>query len=198
MSRAIVLIDGGYFDYINNYCGDVHGSKVNIQQFGEKIASYFGSDLLRLKYYHSLPYQDADNPTTQQQRDRERTQSFFDTVDGLPNCQHINAGRVQQVRRTCPECNASYRKPSQKGTDVQIAVDLVEMAYDPQSPESFIIVSGDEDLHHGVGVAKDTHSNVYLGYAYDPSYDLYSSQVLRQEADDKLNIVDGFLEDITL
>jgi uncharacterized LabA/DUF88 family protein len=198
MSRAIVLVDGGYFDYINNYCRETYGSGVDIQKFGEKIAGHWDTDLLRLKYYHSLPYVDDDNPTRQQEAGRRQTQSFFDTIDNLPRCQHVDAGRVQKVRRNCQECGCSYLDPSQKGTDVQIAVDLVKMAFDAHSPESFVVVSGDEDLKHGMRVAKDTHSNVYLGYAYDPSYDLYSSKILRQESDDMCNVVDGFLSDITL
>jgi len=179
MARAIVLVDGGYFDYINSYCRDVHGSKVDIQAFGEKIADYFGVDLLRLKYYHSLPYSDVNRELTpEEQAENERTQSFFDTVDNLTNCEHVKAGRVQESREHCPECNQTYLDRNQKGTDVQIAVDLAKMAFDQHSPECFILVAGDEDMIHGVRVAKDTHSNVYLGYAYDQSHQLFSAQLL--------------------
>jgi len=199
MSRAVVLVDGGYFDYVNSYCGNVHGSKVDMQAFGEKITEHFGADLLRLKYYHSLPHSDQDRELSpQEQEENERTQSFFDTIDNLPNCEHVKAGRVQRSREYCPECGSTYQDRNQKGTDVQIAVDLTKMAFDQHSPESFILVAGDEDMIHGVRVAKDTHSNVYLGYAYDESHQLFSADLLRQECDDKVNIVDGFLESVTL
>jgi len=197
MSRAVVLVDGGYFDHINNYARDVHGAPVDLQAFGEKIASEFGADLLRLKYYHSLPHS-GDSLTHDQQNENQSAQSFFDTIDDLANCEHVDAGRVQQTREHCPNCGTTYRERSQKGTDVEIAVDLAEMAFEQHSPETFILVSGDEDLIHGMRVAKSTHSNVYLGYAYDPSHELYSAQMLRQESDDKLNVVNGFLSDITL
>lgn len=198
MRSGIVLVDGGYFDYINRYAQDHYGSAVNIKAFGEKLSAHFDSQMLRLKYYHSLPYIDNTKPTPQEEERRRRAQSFFDTIDNLPHCQYVKAGRVQLTQHTCPHCNESYKIPTQKGTDVQIAVDLVKMAFDPHSPQSFIVVSGDEDLKHGLRVAKDTHSNIYLGYAYNPEYDLYSSQVIRQEADDKINIVDGFLHDVLL
>jgi uncharacterized LabA/DUF88 family protein len=199
MARAVVLVDGGYFDYVNSYCRDVHGSKVDIQAFGEEIADHFGVDLLRLKYYHSLPYSDINRELTpEEQKENERTQSFFDTVDDLTNCEHVKAGRVQESQEHCPKCNQTFRDRNQKGTDVQIAVDLAKMAFNQHSPGYFILVAGDEDLIHGVRVAKDTHSNVYLGYAYDQSHQLFSAQLLRQECDDKVNIVDGFLESVTL
>ena len=197
MNRAVVLVDGGYFDHVNTYCSDEHGSKVDIHAFGEKITDHFGADLLRLKYYHALPHS-GDELTAAQRRENRNAQSFFDTVDGLPNCEHVDAGRVQETTEYCPNCESTYTTRSQTGTDVEIAVDLTKMALDRHSPESFVLVAGDEDLVHGVRVAKETHSNVSLGHAYDPDHSLYSQQTLRQECDDTVNIVDGFLDSVTI
>lgn len=71
------------------------------------------------------------------------------------------------------------------------------MACDRNAPEAFILITGDEDLTHAARAAKDNHANVYLGYAYEASADLYSAQELRNEVDDKQNIANDFLNDVT-
>lgn len=195
--KAVILVDGGYFGYINSYCRDKHGSPIDMVAFSEKLCDHFGVDLLRTKYYDALPYVDNDSPTETQLDRRSSAQSFFDTIDGLQKCQFEEKGRVKLEHADCPECSEHFRKQSQKGVDVGIAVDMVEMACDRNAPGAFIVVSGDEDLKHAVRASKDNHANVFLGYAYDPSGDLYSSQVLRDEADGKVNVVDGFLTGTT-
>lgn len=195
--KAVVLIDGGYFDHINNYSLDEHGARVDFYKISVKLAQTFNSELLRTKYYHAYPFKDDSDPTDDQIESREKAQSFFDTVDNIDKHQFVNKGRVREERVTCENCGETFMDANQKGVDVGIAVDLVEMAYDQHSPDVFILISGDEDLTHAVSSAKGTHSNVYLAYAYDPAYDLYSSKQLRQAVDAKVNIVDGFLENVT-
>lgn len=197
--KAIILVDGGYFDNINSYCRSEFGDGIDLFHASRKICVEFGTELLRTKFYHSLPYVDSDNPTREQKERRRGAQSFFDTLDSQRKCQFEEKGRVKMSHADCPECGEHFRTPSQKGVDVGIAVDLVEMACDRNAPDAFILVSGDEDLKHAVRAAKDNHANVFLAYAYNPSYDLYSAQALRNEADHKLNLADGdFLEGVTL
>jgi len=71
------------------------------------------------------------------------------------------------------------------------------MALSTNPPDAFVIVSGDEDLTNAVRAAKDSHANVYLGYAHNPEHDLYSAKKLRREVDHQINIADGFLEEVT-
>lgn len=195
--KAVILIDGGYFDHINGYCESEFGSRVDFYKLSQKLCQKFNAEHLRTKYYHAYPYKDDDDPTDAQIRSHQKAQSFFDTIDNIDKYQFENKGRVKQERHTCVECGETFRDESQKGVDVGIAVDLVEMAYEQHSPDVFILISGDEDLHHAVDAAKETLSNVYLAYAYNPSYDLYSSQKLRQVVDAKVNIADGFLSNVT-
>jgi uncharacterized LabA/DUF88 family protein len=195
--KATVLVDGGYFDYVNDYCRDEYDEAVDLHDFADKLARAFGCNLLRCNFYHAFPYIDDDEPTDHQIERRQSAQSFFDTLDGKPKCQFEEKGRVKKERQNCPDCSSSFTSPTQKGVDVGIAVDLVKMASDRNSPDAFILVSGDEDLKHAVRAAKDNHANVYLGFAYDPSHGLYSSQQLRQEVDHQINVVDGFLSDVT-
>lgn len=196
--KSTVLIDGGYFDYINDYSKGVYGSGVDLHDFADKLSRAFGTELLRCNFYHAFPYVDDDDPSDRQLERRQSAQSFFDTLDGKPKCQFEEKGRVKQERETCPDCGSRFTSPSQKGVDVGIAVDLVSMASDRNAPDAFILVSGDEDMKHAVRAAKDNHANVYLGFAYDPSHSLYSAQQLRQEVDHQVNVVDGFLSDVTM
>lgn len=195
--KAVFLVDGGYFDYVNSYCRNEHTGPIDLVSFSEAVCSEFGVELLRTKFYNALPYVDDDNPTEEQLQRRQSSQSFFDTVDGLRKCQFERKGRVKEVHANCPECGAHFTEESQKGVDVGIAVDMVEMACDRNAPDAFILLSGDEDLKHAVRAAKDNHANVFLAFAYEPSADLYSAEALRDEADDKFNVADGFLQDVT-
>jgi len=195
--KATVLVDGGYFDYINDYSRDVHGNAIDLHDFADKLARAFGCELLRCNFYHAFPYIDSDNPTETQKENQKSAQSFFDTLDNKPKCQFEEKGRVKQEHKTCPDCSSQFASPSQKGVDVGIAVDLVKMASNTNAPDAFILVSGDEDLKHAVRAAKDNHANVFLGFAYDPSHSLYSAQQLRQEVDNQVNVVNKFLSDVT-
>lgn len=192
--KATILIDGGYFDYVNQYARDEFGSPIDLVALSEKLCDEFDVDHLRTKYYHALPYQD-DQPTQDQISRRQGAQSFFDTIDGLRNCQFEQKGRVREEYATCSHCGRRHTTESQKGVDVGIAVDLVRMAFDQHSPGAFILFSGDEDMKHAVRAAKDTHSQVYLAYAYNRQHNLYSAQNLRQEVDHQVNVADGFLSD---
>jgi uncharacterized LabA/DUF88 family protein len=197
--KAIILIDGGYYDHINNFYRDeIDSSGIDIYQLSLYLCDWFDVKLLRTKFYHTLPYMD-DDPTEEQQSRRQSQQSFFDTLDSKRKCQFEEKGRVKLDHADCPECGKHFRTKSQKGTDVGIAVELVEMACDKNAPDAFILISGDEDLKHAVRAAKDNHANVFLGYAYKSSHDLYSAQELRNEVDHKMNIATAdFLPDIGL
>lgn len=195
--KAVILVDGGYYTNINYYCEDEFGERIDLSALSEKLCDEFGFGHLRTKFYHARPYIDEDNPTEEQEEGRRKAQSFFDTIDNLPKCQFEEKGRVKLDHADCPNCGNHFRPRSQKGVDVGIAVDLVQMASDRNPPEGFIIISGDEDLQHAVRAAKDDHANVFLAYAYNPSYRLFSAEALRQEADQTLNIADDFLSDVT-
>lgn len=194
--QATVLIDGGYFDNINDYSRSEHSSAIDIHDFATELCAEFDYTLLRAKFYHAMPYIDEDDPNSEEQR--RKAQSFFDTIDNIQQVQFEEKGRVKLEHTNCPDCSSHFTFPSQKGVDVGIAVDLVEMAADPNSPSAYILVSGDEDLKHAVRAAKDNHANVFLGYAYDRSYDLYSAEALRQEVDHQMNVVDGLVSSATM
>lgn len=197
--KAIILVDGGYFDHINKYAKTYLGAPIDLYSLSLHLCDQFDVKLLRTKYYHSMPYADDDDPSDAELERLQSAQSFFDTINSLRKCQFEEKGRVKNEHADCPECGEHFKTWSQKGVDVGIAVDLVEMACDTNAPEAFILISGDEDLKHAARAAKDNHANVYLAYAFDRSAEIYSAQALRNEADHKFNILgDGFLESTLL
>lgn len=191
--RAIVLIDGGYFDNINRLARSEYSAGIDIQAFSTTLCGEFECELLRTKYYHSMPY--IEEGTDDAEERRRRAQSFFDTIDAIENVQFEEKGRVRQVHADCPNCGTHFTHAKQKGVDVGIAVDLVEMSADRNSPAAYILVSGDEDMKHAVRAAKNNHANVFLGYGSETRYELYSSRALRREVDAQINVVE-FVGDV--
>jgi uncharacterized LabA/DUF88 family protein len=172
MTKSVVLIDGGYYDYVNNHVRETYGKPIDTEEFSRTLCDHFDTDLLRAKFYHAPPLND------QGEEDMSQRQSFFDMIDGCHNHQFVRRGRVKSDTG------------KQKGVDVGIAVDLVDMAHQGKA-EAFILFTGDEDLTHAVEAAKSTLHNVYVAYAADSDEELYVSQKLTQEADSGLNIVEN-------
>lgn len=186
--RGIVLIDGGYFDNINNFAENQFGSQINVEEFSNALCDTFNVDLLRSKFYHAAPYQDGGE-------DIAARQSFFDAIDNAHNHQFERTGRVRQNHVTCTECGEAFTELGQKGVDVGIAVDLVDMAHQ-QGVDAFILVSGDEDLTHAVETAKEQLANVYLAFAARSAAGLYVSDKLSTEVDTAINLADdGYLSE---
>jgi len=137
--RAVILIDGGYFDNINAWAEHKYNAEIDIQQFSKELCDTFNVSLLRSKFYHASPYRDGEE-------DYESRQRYFDAIDNLPNHQFERTGRMREEHFSCSECGEDFEKPKQKGVDVGIAVDLVAMAHQNQS-DAFILVSGGRRSH---------------------------------------------------
>lgn len=181
--NSVVLIDGGYFDNINTHAENTHGQQIDVQEFSQSLCDTFNVDLLRSKFYHAAPYRDGEE-------DYSARQAYFDAINNLHNHQFERTGRIREEHFTCSACGDNFTKPKQKGVDVGIAVDLVDMAHQQQC-EAFILVSGDEDLTHAVERAKDQLCNVYLAFAAESAAGLYVSDKLSTEADTAINLLDS-------
>lgn len=186
------MIDGGYFDNVNYYAQDRCGGSIDLEAFSDRLCNYFDVRHLRTKFYHAYPFQSND-PSEQEKERYARKQEFFDAIDRKRNHQFVERGRVKQQYAECPECDEHFTEPKQKGVDVGIAVDLVEMANQNQG-QAFILVSGDEDLKHAVEIAKEKLCNVYLAFTADGKGGLYVSRKLAKEVDDGVNMTPEFLE----
>jgi hypothetical protein len=74
MKKAIVVIDGGYFDNLNQYLQNTKGKRLDVEKLSLKVCE--GMDHLRTRFYHANPYQ-SETPT-QDEKDRyANAQKFF-------------------------------------------------------------------------------------------------------------------------
>ena len=193
--KAVILIDGGYFDNIDNYAQGEAGGEIDFYRFSSELCKEFDCDLLRTKYYNAYPPQD-DDPTDDQKEYYASRQRYYDAINNKRKHQFVEMGRVRDEHADCPECDKHFTYHSQKGTDVGIAVDLLDMAYQGTA-DAFILVSGDEDMTLAVDRAKEELCNVYVAFAtagYHP-YHLYASDKLTTEADGVIRMDPDWLRD---
>lgn len=198
MSKAIVLIDGGYFDNINYYLKDNRGKAIDIKKLSLKLCKEISEDLVhvRTKFYHSNPHK-SKNPTPEEEEKYRKAQKFFHSINIKPNHEFFPVGRVKQIPVHCPHCKKGFSLPKQKGVDVGLALDLIRMAKEKVA-DIFILVCGDEDLTDAVKMAKEFLCQVHVFYCYDPTANIYGSTKLNEVADDRRNMDLDFLEECAM
>jgi len=188
--KVIILIDCGYFDYINWYAQRNLGKKIDLEKFSDKVAE--GKQLIRTKIYHANPYKKDESP--EEVEKYKKSQQFFYAINRIPKHQFVSVGRVRPIKFHCPNCKKDYTDPKQKGVDVAIALDLVKMAQN-RSADIFILISGDEDLSEAVVMAQQGSCNVIIYYCYDRDLNMYGSVKLNNAASDRVNIDLKFLSE---
>jgi hypothetical protein len=75
---------------------------------------------------------------------RERQKSLLEAYETLPDCR-IHFGQYLTSSKTCSFCGASWNVPSEKMTDVNIAVELLSSAFLNEF-DTALVISGDSDL----------------------------------------------------
>ncbi|MCK4460109.1 MAG: NYN domain-containing protein [Methanosarcinales archaeon] len=192
--KAVVLIDGGYFDHLKYYLQDKRSNSIDVEKLSLKVCE--GMDHIRTKFYHANPYQ-SNNPTPEEQRRYQSAQKFQYAINRIQNHEFVGVGRVKSNHVKCPKCGESYRTFKQKGVDVAIALDLVKMARKRVS-DVFILITGDEDFTSAVEMAQEELCNVIVYYSHDSGYNLFGSKRLNNIASDRINMTLDFLEECAM
>jgi len=175
MHRVAVFVDGSYLDHVLDE--QRQGRRVSYEKLVEAIVGRAGKDreIIRVYYYHCLPYQ--GNPATEEQRQRfSRAQGFFRALQRTPRFE-VRRGRL------------SYRgldsegKPifEQKQVDLLLGVDLMLHATKGNVDEIFLI-AGDSDFIPAIRAVKSEGILVYLVHGAKPHDDLLD------EADERIQI----------
>jgi len=142
--RSIVYIDG-----FNLYYGVIRGSAhkwLNIQRFFERLRA--DDDLCQVYYFTAL----VEGPSRVDQIVYLRA---FETLPLVT----IVLGRFKTRRRRClvAACdhagNRFFGEPEEKRSDVNIALQMLEDAYEDQC-DNLVLVSGDSDLVPAIGKVK--------------------------------------------
>jgi len=114
-----VLIGDGFFDYIKEYSREEFDNPVDVFGFGEKIARAFDGELLRCNFYHAYPFIEDDDPPDWQKERKQGAQSFFDTIDGLPNAssrrKDVLRKNEKRALTATTSSNRHHRKESTSG-----------------------------------------------------------------------------------
>ena len=105
----------------------------------------------------------------QQGRDKEgarRQQIYLDALRTLPQLT-IHFGKWVNKHMQCRMCGAVWNKPEEKMSDVNIAVQLVQDAYEDRFDTAFL-VSGDSDLTSPVQTVRDRFPDREVRVAFPP------------------------------
>jgi hypothetical protein len=165
--RVILYIDGFnlYFGLRSKgwqryYWLNLHELAVHLLKPWQKMA--------RIKYFTSHV---RDNP------DKQRRQiTFLEALETLPDLD-IFYGKYQVNEQKCRQCGAVWPVPSEKMTDVNIAVEMLTDAFQDRF-DTAILVSADSDLIGPVRAIRRLFPSKRLVVAFPPSR---FSHALKQE-----------------
>jgi uncharacterized LabA/DUF88 family protein len=180
MNRIAILIDGNNF-----YKGcqlNFNRTDVDFRRLGLKLCRAVDGELLRI-YYYNAHVSKAIDPLGFQ-----RQQKFFDNLRATPFIT-LKLGHLVYHRIRNEQGFSSQYFPTEKGIDVQIAVDMIRMGL-LKSCEGVILLSGDSDYIYAVRFAKDLGCNVFVA-----SFPLGGSAELRNEGDGHVMIDQTFIQD---
>jgi len=180
MNRIAILIDGNNF-----YKGcqlNFNRTDVDFRKLGLKLCRQVAGELLRIYYYNAHVSKTIDPLGYQRQ------QKFFDNLRATPYIT-LKLGHLVYHRLRNDQGVSTQFFPTEKGIDVQIAVDMIRMGM-LKSCEGTILVSGDSDYIYAVRFAKDLGSNIYIA-----SFPVGGSVELRNEGDGHIVMDQNFIQD---
>lgn len=175
MHTIAFFIDGSYLDHV---LADVTGGKrIDYQSLISAIVVKAGGDrdIIRIYYYHCLPYQ--DNPPTKEQSERfGKMQRFFRALQRTPRFA-VREGRLA-FRGLDDKGKLVFE---QKRVDLLLGIDLVLLSTKRVIDEAFII-AGDSDFIPAIRTTKSEGVITYLIHGANPNDDLLD------EVDERIEI----------
>jgi uncharacterized LabA/DUF88 family protein len=165
MQRVAVFIDGGYLD--RELDNKRQGHRIDFYKFVDNIVKLSGTDkqIIRVYYYHCLPYQ--ENPPTQEQKEKfGKSQGFFRALQRTSRFE-VRLGRLA-FRGTRADGTPIFE---QKKVDLMLGLDLMSLAAKHIIDEVFLI-AGDSDFVPAVNAVKKEGIVVYLVHGDKPHDDL--------------------------
>lgn len=160
--RSIVYIDG--FNFYYGAVKDTPHKWLNLQKYFELLRQ---DDDLQKIWYFTAKVSGAQ---------LARQENYFDALATLPLIEMVfGLYKLKNLRCKVRECgyqgNKSYKVPEEKGTDVNIALQMLDDAYQGAC-DRIILVSGDSDLVPAVKLVKKRHPEIQVTVyipASDPS-----------------------------
>jgi uncharacterized LabA/DUF88 family protein len=181
--RIAVFIDGGYIEKIAQ--DEFNGVRIDYQLLSKAMAHGFSH--LRTYYYHCLPYQ-GQPPTEDEKKRIANKQRFFTALEKLNRFQ-VRQGYLRR-RGFDSDGNPEFE---QKGVDVYMAIDLVQLATKHLITHAAILTA-DSDFVPAIMVAKNEGVVIRLYH----SATIGRAHQLWQSADDRILINNAFINQVTL
>lgn len=153
MARTCVLVDGAYFQKVLEK--DFDRARVDFGKLGPALAADY-EPFLRTYYYNCRPYQSAA-PSPRERELVRNADRFYYSLQQIPNLE-IRLGRLE-FRGIGRDTGEPIFE--QKRVDVQLAVDLITLAYSRQIATA-VVVAGDSDFIPAVQAAKDQGVRIVL------------------------------------
>ena len=171
MSKAIVLIDGGYF---NKVLENVFKKpSFSYEKFSDILCQRANCERVRTYYYQCMPYQ-SNPPTSTESKMYGEMDKFLAYLRRLPRFE-IRLGRLQRIGKEF----------KQKGVDVWFSIDLVRLSC-RGAIDKAILVTGDSDFVPAVKTAKEEGVITILYYSKVPP--MYVHYELLNACDEKYEV----------
>ena len=180
MNRIAILVDGNNF-----YKGcqlNFNRTDVDFRKLGIKLCRAIDGELLRIYYYNAHVSKSIDPLGYQRQ------QKFFDNLRATPFIT-LKLGHLVYHRIRSDHAVSSQYFPTEKGIDVQIAVDMIRLGL-LKSCDGIILVSGDSDYIYAVRFAKDLGCNLHIA-----TFPMGGSTELRNEGDGSVMMDHEFIQE---
>lgn len=154
--RIVIFIDGSNFYHGLKY--NYKKARINFEKLSAKLSD--GRRHIRT-YYYNVPIDQKDNPNRYKEQQR-----FFSSLDLVPYFETTLGRLVKRERTTrCGKCGYQERIifHNEKGIDVNIAVDMLTMAF-KNIYDTAILISGDGDFDKAIKGVKDLGKHVENAY----------------------------------
>ena len=172
LDKIAIFIDGGYLYRILE--DDFGGLKIDYKKLSSLIAA--NHSLLRTYYYDCPPYE-SPKPTNEEIQRKSAKQRFFSALEKIERYE-VRLGRLR----------FTGEKYEQKGVDVHLAIDLVQLASKHLITYAALIAA-DNDFVPAVKVAKN--EGVVVQLYHGKSFD--RRQHLWQVCDDRIQMTNSWI-----
>jgi uncharacterized LabA/DUF88 family protein len=150
--RIMIFIDGS--NLYHNLKTHNLNTRIDFKKFSDLICA--GRKHIRT-YYYNTPIKQADDPA-----EYRRQQLFFDGLRRTPYLE-LKLGYFLKKTKKCENCGHTLSYPVEKGCDVNLAVDMMSMAY-KNLYDVAILVSSDGDFASACQCVKDLGKHIENTY----------------------------------
>ena len=142
--RAIVFIDGNNL-YHNLKSFSVKPNQIDLLKLSESVCGHFDCEMKAVRYYNSIPSINDGEETYR------RHMHFLDLIASLLKFT-VYTRKLQPITR------------KEKGIDVMIAVDMLNLCVLRDVCDCCILISGDTDFIHATEIIKSYGKEVFSAF----------------------------------